>query len=206
MARYTGPKFRLDRRERVNLFLKGPRSIGPKHPLVKKGALPPGQHGKKALFAKTSDYGKQLREKQKAKRMYGVLERQFQRYIKEATRSGGNSGDALLKILETRLDNVVYRLGFAYSRAQSRQLVNHGHVLINEKKLDIPSYNVKVKDLITIKGKAQSFDFVKSSQKESKPPRWLARKALVGKMVSLPTEEDLEVGIEVKKIIEFYSR
>src|SRR4030065_1344885 len=136
MARYTGPKFRLDRREGVNLFLKGKRSASPKHPIEKKGAVPPGQHGQRLLRRKRSDFGVQLREKQKVKRTYGVLERQFKRYFEEASKEKGNTGVALLQILETRLDNVVYRLGFAASRAAARQLVNHGHIRVNNEKVD----------------------------------------------------------------------
>lgn len=206
MARYTGPKFRLDRREGVNLFLKGQRSAGGKHPLQKKGAVPPGQHGQKNLYKKISDYGKQLREKQKAKRMYGVLERQFRRYFQEASREVGNTGEVLLRILETRLDNVVYRLGFAYSRSQARQLVTHGHILVNDQKVGIPSYNVKVGDIIALSKKGQSFAFVKEVSIEAKPPTWLDKKALVGKVKALPTREDLDVTINVQKIVEFYSR
>lgn len=206
MARYTGPKFRLDRREGVNLFLKGSRSTGSKHPLEKKGAVPPGQHGQKTLYKKVSDYGKQLREKQKAKRMYGVLEKQFRRYFGEASREVGNTGEALLRILETRLDNVIYRLGFALSRAQARQLVSHRHVFVNGQKVGIPSYNVKVGEVITLSNKAQGFDFVKTAVEESKTPKWVERKALVGKVSSLPTSEDLDVTINVQQIVEFYSR
>lgn len=206
MARYTGPKFKLDRREGVNLFLKGARSLGPKHPLQKKGAVPPGQHGQKSVYKKVSDYGKQLREKQKAKRVYGVLERQFRRYFAQASREIGNTGEDLLRILETRLDNVVYRLGLTLSRAQARQLVNHGHVLVNSKKVDIPSYNVKIDDVISLSPKAQNFEFVKQAIKESKTADWLERKALVGKVKSLPTSQDLDVIINVQQIVEYYSR
>jgi len=152
MARYTGPKFKLDRREGANLFLKGKRSLGTKHPIEKKGAVPPGQHGQKLLSRrKISDYARQLREKQKVKRIYGVLENQFKRYFNLASKKKAATGEFLLTLLETRLDNVVYKLGFAVSRAQARQLVNHGHVLVNDKKVSIPSYNIKAGDLISLK-------------------------------------------------------
>src|SRR3972149_1378178 len=128
MARYTGPKFKLDRREGTNLFLKGKRSTSPKHPIEKKGAVPPGQHGQRKLRKRTSDFGLQLREKQKVKRMYGLYERQFRGYFDEAAKEKGNTGEALMKILESRLDNVIYRLGLAPSRAAARQMVNHGHI------------------------------------------------------------------------------
>ncbi len=208
MARYTGPKFKLDRREGVNLFLKGKRSFSGKHPIDKKGAVPPGQHGQKSLRKKYSDFGLQLREKQKVKRMYGVLEKQFRRYFKEASREKGDTGVALMKALETRLDNIVYQLGFASSRAAARQLVNHGHVLVNDKKVDIPSFNVKAGDVVYLKQKSQKLDNVAEALKlrgESKPS-WLERKGLVGKVVKLPQTEDVEAIANEQLIVEYYSR
>lgn len=207
MARYIGPKFRLDRREGTNLLLKGKRSISPKHPLEKKGPVPPGQHGNKRA-KKLSGYGVQLREKQKTKRMYGVLERQFQKYYAEAMRRG-EKGEGLLRLLETRLDNTVYRLGFAVSRAQARQLVNHGHVLVDNKKVTIPSYAVHDGQVITLKEKSQSLPGVKEGlelAENTAMPGWLERKALVGKISRMPNRDEMPVEINENLIIEYYSR
>lgn len=208
MARYTGPKFKLDRREGTNLFLKGKRSSGGKHPIDKKGAVPPGQHGSNFARRKVSEYGIQLREKQKVKRMYGLLERQFKRYYQEAAKKKGSTGEVLLQSLETRLDNVVYRLGFAFSRAQARQLTTHGHVKVNDKKVDIPSFNVKVGDVISLSDKGQKFEFVKEAVEETKEslPEWLERKALVGKVKVKPSREEIGANINEQLIVEFYSR
>ncbi len=209
MARYTGPKFRLDRREGTNLFLKGKRSVSGKHPLAKKGAIPPGQHGQKTLNKKRSEYGLQLREKQKVKRMYGVLERQFRKYYEQAAKKKGATGETLLQILETRLDNIVFRLSFAFSRAQARQLTTHGHVLVNGKKVNVPSFNVKEGDVISLSGKASDFVFVKETANEfdkDKLPAWLDRKGLVGNLKKLPVREDIEADINEQAIVEFYSR
>lgn len=209
MARYTGPKFRLDRREGTNLFLKGKRSSSSKHPLEKKGAIPPGQHGQKSLHKKRSDYGLQLREKQKVKRMYGILERQFRNYYEKAAKKKGATGETLLQLLESRLDNVVYRLGFTFSRSQSRQLTSHRHVLVNGKKVNIPSYNVKEGDVISLSDKANNFIFIKEATAEFEKdnlPEWLDRKGLVGTLKKLPAREDIEADINEQAIVEFYSR
>lgn len=208
MARYRGPKFKLDRREGTNLFLKGKRSISGKHPIDKKGAVPPGQHGQKALRKKLSDFALQLREKQKVKRMYGVLERQFRRYFKDASKEKGNTGVALLRSLETRLDNVIYRLGFAPSRAAARQLVNHGHVRVNGKKVDIPSFTVSAGNIISLREKSQKLSSVSEAlkQREDQPPSWLKRQALVGKVVKSPEVEDVESIANEQLIVEYYSR
>lgn len=207
MARYTGPKFRLDRREGTNLMLKGQRSASPKHPLNKKGAVAPGQHGPKGGPRKVSDYGYQLREKQKVKRMYGVLERQFRRYFEKASKQKGATGEALLQLLESRLDNVVYRLGLASSRAQARQLTSHGHVLVNGQRLNIPSYEVKIGDVVSLKDKANNFVFVKeASGSDEKLPEWLERKALVGKLVRLPDRSEIVSEVNEQAIVEFYNR
>ena len=208
MARYTGPKFRLDRREGTNLFLKGKRSLSAKHPINKKGAVPPGQHGPKGV-RKFSDYGFQLREKQKVKRIYGILERQFRKYYEEAAKRKGATGETMLQALESRLDNLVYRLGLAASRAQARQLTNHGHVEVNGKRVNIPSFSVKVGDVISLHGKAVSFALVKEASEELSPdklPDWLERKALVGKFKRLPTREELASDVNEQAIVEFYSR
>lgn len=207
MARYTGPKFRLDRREGTNLMLKGKRSASQKHPLNKKGAVPPGQHGPKGAARKVSDYGYQLREKQKVKRMYGILERQFRRYYEKAAKQKGATGETLLRLLETRLDNIIYRLGLTHSRAQARQLTSHGHVLVNGKRVNIPSYAVKVGDVISLKDKANNFVFVKeASSEDEKLPEWLERKALVGKVARLPEREEIASEISEQAIVEFYNR
>ena len=192
----------------MNLFLKGKRSSSGKHPIDKKGAVPPGQHGQKALRRKMSDFGRQLREKQRVKRMYGVLERQFKKYFEKASKEKGNTGVALLQILETRLDNVVYQLGLAASRAAGRQLVTHGHVLVNDKKVDIPSYNVKVGSIVALSAKAQNLANVSEalSLRGDLIPAWLERKGLVGKMVRLPAAEDLEAIAQEQLIVEYYSR
>lgn len=208
MARYTGPKFKLDRREGVNLLLKGKRSISGKHPIDKKGAVPPGQHGQRSLRAKVSDFGLQLREKQKVKRVYGVLERQFRRYYQEASKEKGNTGLALLKLLETRLDNAVYQLGLAPSRAAARQLVTHGHIRINDKKVDIPSYTIKVDDVISLTEKTQKLPMVSEALglRGDLVPSWLERKGLVGKVKEMPQAEDLEAIANAQLIVEYYSR
>ena len=209
MGRYLGPKFKLDRREGTNLFLKGKRSLGNKHPIAKKGAVPPGQHGPKALRKKTSEYGLQLREKQKVKRMYGMLERQFRRYYKEATKKKGETGTILLQKLETRLDNVVYRLGFTLSRAQARQLVSHGHITVNDKKVNIPSYEVKKEDIISLSAKAQKFNLVKEASEtvdKDSIPKWVEKKGLSGKMNKPPDRDEIAADINDQLIVEFYSR
>ena len=211
MARYTGPKFRLDRREGANLFLKGKRSSSGKHPIDKKGAVPPGQHGGggKKFRKKVSEYGLQLREKQKVKRIYGILERQFRRYWREAAKKKGATGELLLQSLETRLDNVIYRLGLANSRSQARQVVNHGHVLVNEKKVDIPSFNLKVGDIVSLSTKAQGFPLVKEAVEYKKPEElvsWLERKGLVGRVKTLPSRDEIGADIKEQLIVEFYSR
>ena len=209
MARYTGPKFKIDRREGTNLFLKGKRSFGPKHPIEKKGAVPPGMKSKRSFRRRPSDYSLQLREKQKVKRMYGLLEKQFRKYFKEAEKKKGETILALFQRLETRLDNVIYRLGLAISRSQARQLVTHGHVLVNDKKVNIPSFEVKIGDLVSLKEKAQKFALVKEAtdftDKDS-IPKWLDRKGLYGKAVRLPDREEVGAGVDESLIVEFYSR
>ncbi len=208
MARYTGPKFKLDRREGTNLFLKGKRSLSGKHPLDKKGAVPPGRAAGRLKRRRVSDYALQLREKQKVKRMYGLLERQFKRYFEIASKEKGNRGTKLLEILESRLDNIVYRLGFASSRAQSRQLVSHGHILVNDKKIDIPSYNVKVGDIISLTEKAQKFPLVAEALDlvGQNLPKWLKREGLSGKVLRMTEREELDASINEALIVEYYSR
>ena len=207
MARYLDSKCRLCRREGTKLFLKGERCFSPKCPLEKKGAVAPGQHGLK-MRRRLSEYGVQLREKQKAKRTYGVLERQFRRYFKKAFKKRGVTGEALLQLLELRLDNVVYRLGFVPSRSVARQLVRHGHILVDGKKVDIPSYQVKPGQVINLNPKAMKIEVVKKSLAEKKKeiPSWLQKKAAVGKIIRLPTREEIGADIAEQLIVEYYSR
>jgi small subunit ribosomal protein S4 len=196
MARYTGPVCKLCRREGQKLFLKGQKCYTEKCP-VERRAYPPGQHGPaQARRRKQSDYAVQLREKQKVKRIYGVLERQFRRTFDRAAQQKGVVGETLLIMLERRLDNTVYRLGFGSSRPQARQLVSHGHVRVNDKKVDIPSFEVKVGDVITLSTKAAKNGFVLEAVEAVKGrgmPRWLELSAeqMTGKVVALPARDDV---------------
>ena len=200
MARYTGPKHRLCRAEGIALC------GSPNCPVIKKNAGPPGQHGAKGR-RKLSEYGIQLREKQKVKRMYGILERQFKKYYKMASSKKASTGDVILQILESRLDNVIYRLGLAASRPQARQLVSHGHVTVNGKCVTIPSYNVKIGDVVSLSPKAANLDFIKKlATLDVKLPSWLERQATVGKINTLPKREEIEADINEKLIVEYYSR
>ncbi len=202
MARYTGPKHRQCRAEGVAICGL------PNCPVIKKNAGPPGQHGPKGR-RKLSEYGIQLREKQKVKRMYGILEKQFRKYYKIAARKKTTTGEALLSLLETRLDNVIYRLALSRTRTQARQLVSHGHVRLNGKMVTIPSFNVKIGDVISLSPKAANLDFIKKLSEENKDtqmPSWLEKKALVGKVRDFPKREDINVDITEKLIIEYYSR
>ncbi len=211
MARYTGPVCKLCRREGMKLYLKGERCYGPKC-AIERRAYAPGMHGKRAQFQrKVSDYGNQLREKQKVRRIYGVLERQFQRYFREAQKRKGKTGEALLQTLERRLDNVVYRLGFASSRAQARQLVNHGHFEVNGRKTDIPSMLVKPGDVITVRERSRRTTYFRNLAQDlaqHQPPPWLSLdpEAMRGQVVSLPSREDIEYPIQEQLIVEYYSR
>jgi small subunit ribosomal protein S4 len=206
MARYIDPKCRLCRREGTKLYLKGDRCFTPKCPIEKRGAQPPGQHGKKRV-RRLSDYGIHLREKQKVKRTYGVLEKQFRNYYKEAMKSSSNTGEKLLQLLESRLDNTVFRLGLVSSRSLARQLVNHGHVKVDNKKVSIPSYLVKPSETISLSNKGAKLKFVKDSlEKKTAPAKWLVRKAMVGKVERLPLRDELDDSIRENLIIEFYSR
>ena len=200
MARYTGPKDRLSRREGFDLFGKGAK-------LTRLNVLP-GVHGPKGVRRSQSRYGRQLREKQKTKRLYGVLEKQFRRYVDQALKSKGNTVDALFGILETRLDNVVYRLGFTPTRPQARQIVNHGHVFVDGQKVTIPSYHVKPGQTITLSDKATKIPSIVQMLKEKDPqiPLWLKRKGAAGKVVRMPVRDDVAEPIFEQDIIEFYSR
>jgi small subunit ribosomal protein S4 len=209
MARYIGPVCRLCRREGMKLFLKGERCYTEKCAIEKRN-LPPGQHGK-ARKAKLVGYGLQLREKQKVKRIYGVLENQFRRYFETAERTRGITGETLLQLLERRLDNVIYRLGLATSRPQARQLVRHGHFMVNGKKVDVPSYSVKAGDLITVKGASAQAAVLAHAMEEVKGrgiPEWLAFDAsnLSGRVMSLPTREQINLPVQEQLIVELYSK
>ncbi|MBI2330063.1 30S ribosomal protein S4 [Candidatus Daviesbacteria bacterium] len=200
MARYTGPKRRLSRREGVALSAKDLKAI------ERKGAVPPGQHGL-GRRRRLSEYGLQLREKQKTKRIFGLLEKQFKRYYDMASKVKGATGIALLQILETRLDNVVYRLGFAKSRNFARQLVGHGHILVDDKKVTIPSFNVNMNQTIAISPQMRDNTQVKKSLEEATTlPGWLERKATVGKVLRIPDREEMEQSVNEQLIVEFYSR
>lgn len=199
MARYTGPKDRLSRREGFDLFGRGSK--------LTRLTVPPGVHGPRG-FRAISQYGRQLREKQKVKRLYGVLERQFKNYVSEAVKSRGNTGEALLSLLERRLDNVVYRLGFASTRPSARQLVSHRHILVDGRKVNIPSYQVKVGQTISLTPKAFEIPEVKGllSDKDRKVPLWLERKAAVGRVKKEVKREDIMEPISEQDIVEYYSR
>ena len=209
MARYIGPVCRLCRREGMKLFLKGERCYTSKCAIEKRN-LPPGQHGK-ARKAKMLGYGLQLREKQKVKRTYGVLENQFRRYFEAADRQRGITGETLLQLLERRLDNAVYRMGFATSRAQARQLVRHGHFLVNGKKVDIPSYSTREGDVVTVLGRSQKNPTIEHAMEEVKGrgiPEWLSFDAnsITGRIVSMPTREQINLPVQEQLIVELYSK
>jgi small subunit ribosomal protein S4 len=207
MAKYTDAKCRLCRREGVKLYLKGARCYSPKCPIERRGAQVPGQHGKKQGRPRLSGYGIQLREKQKTKRMYGVLESQFRRYYEEASHSTKNTGETLLQLLETRLDNVVFKLGLTSSRSLARQLVNHGHVLLNGQKVSIPSCQTKSGDVISIDASGAKIGFVVESLAQTPTlPGWLSRKATAGKIERLPIRDEIAGDIKENLIVEFYSR
>ncbi|MBO2520888.1 MAG: 30S ribosomal protein S4 [Clostridia bacterium] len=209
MARYTGPVCRLCRREGEKLFLKGEKCYTEKCP-VDRRPYPPGQHGQ-GRRPRLTEYGIHLREKQKLRRIYGVLERQFRRYYQEASRRKGVTGETLLQLLECRLDNVVYRLGFAPSRAAARQLVMHGHFTVNGKKMDIPSARVKVGDVIAVRERSRNIAMIKESVQAAQSrgvPDWLELDAdgLKGTVKSLPTREQIDVRVQEHLIVEHYSR
>jgi len=211
MARYLGSVCKLCRREEEKLYLKGERCFGGKCALERR-AYAPGMHGKKGQFRrKVSDYGLQLREKQKARRVYGVLEKQFRRYYGQALKRPGMTGVTLLSILERRLDNVVYRLGFAESRAQARQLVRHGHFEMNGRVTNIPSTILRPGDVVAVHEKSFAdgyFSVVKESLAERKVVDWLSRddNRLSGQILSVPSREQIDVPLQEQLIVEFYSR
>ena len=206
MARYTGATCRLCRREGMKLFLKGDRCYTDKCAFARR-SYAPGQHG--ANKKKVSNYGVQLREKQKAKRIYGVLESQFRTYYEKAEKIKGITGENLLKLLELRLDNVAYRLGYGASRNEARQLVTHGHFLVNGKKVDIASYKVSVNDVISICEKSRSSEKFKTFAENPKTlPKWLEGNVenYEGKVVAEPSREDIDVPVNETLIVELYSK
>ncbi len=208
MARYTGAVCRLCRRENQKLFLKGDRCYGEKCAMVRRSFVP-GQHGQNQMRKKTSEYGLQLRAKQKAKRYYGVLESQFAKYFEMAERKSGITGENLLRILETRLDNVVYRAGFAMSRKEARQLVNHRHFKVNGKTVDIPAFLVKEGDRVSVK-KTDSVKIRESAEKNgSRPvPTWMSKdnEKLTVAIDKMPERDDIDFDIEEQLIVELYSK
>ncbi len=211
MARYTDSVCKLCRREGEKLFLKGERCFTPKCAFERR-SYGPGMHGRQSQFRrKESDYALQLRAKQKARRVYGIYERQFRRYFREAQRQKGLTGLNLLIMLESRLDNVVYRLGFASSRAQARQLVQHGHFEVNGHKTNIPSYLVEPGDVITVQESSRGnihFKEVSEIVDASQVPAWLSLDLanLAGKVVDLPSRDDVDITLNEQLIVEYYSR
>lgn len=208
MARYTGPVCRLCRRDGMKLFLKGTRCDTPKCGFERRES-PPGQQQQRR--GKLTDYGLHLREKQKLKHYYGVLERQFRRYFQLAVRTKGNTGNALLVMLERRLDNVVHRLGFGQSRSQARQMIRHGHITVNGRRVDIPSYEVRAGDVIRVKNREKSLDLIRGALAESNRdvPDYLSRsdsqipEGIVGR---LPAADDVSLPVQTQLIVELCSR
>ncbi len=209
MARYSGPECRICRRENVKLFLKGNKCTTDKCAFERR-SYAPGQH--KDRRSKISDYGKQLREKQKLRRIYGLLERQFRNYYEAASRKPGVTGEIMLQYLERRLDNVVYRMGLAVNRLTSRQLVNHGHLLVNGRKVDIPSYQVKVGDRISVRPKSKEAKPIKLAvetfARRGGVPSWLEvnHEDLSGVFKSIPSRQEMDLTIQEQLIVELYSK
>lgn len=211
MSKNLNPKCKQCRRIGEKLFLKGDRCTSPKCAMVKKN-YPPGIHGQKG-FKRSTEFGHQLNEKQKAKKIYNLNESQFHNYFKKATKIKGDTGINFLRLLELRLDNIFYRLGLAKSRNQAKHIINHGHVLINNKKVDKPSYQVKINDVISVKKNSLKLTFFKDLLKTIKNkkdiPVWLSfidDKLLKVKIISLPSDKDLNLGVDTSLIIEFYSK
>jgi small subunit ribosomal protein S4 len=208
MARYTGADCKRCRREKTKLFLKGAKCDSPKCPIEIR-PYPPGEHGRNR--PKESEYLLQVREKQKARRIYGVLERQFGNYYEEAARARGKTGEALLQILETRLDNIIYRAGFAKSRDMARQIVSHGHILVNGKKVDIPSYRVSENDIVEVTPKSHNltpFIVARAEAGDRTPPAWIevipdTMRVLVH---SLPVRAQIDTLVQEQLIVEYYSK
>jgi small subunit ribosomal protein S4 len=209
MARYTDASCRLCRRERQKLFLKGTKCFTEKCPVERRG-FPPGQHGQ-SRRSKISEYGVQLREKQKVRRMYGLMETQFRNTFERALKQTGRTGETLVKLLERRLDNTVYRLGFAPSRKAARQLVSHGHFLVNSKPVDIPSYLLKGGDTIQVREKSRKLEAIHASMKRMKDTAmlpWLSldKANLVGTFLNIPERADIPLNADEQLIVELYSK
>jgi small subunit ribosomal protein S4 len=210
MARYTGPACRLCRRFGDKLMLKGERCSTPKCPLEKR-STPPGRRPQARWRSRISERGLQLREKQKLRFSYGILERQFRRFFVESKKGPGTTGENLLVLLERRLDNVVYRLGFADSRAQARQIVRHGHIMVNDCKTDIPSFLVKSGDVVKWREASKKTEYYKRVAEEIEEkfiPSWLSldKESMTGRVLNLPGKDDIELGFNEKAIVEYYSR
>ncbi len=211
MARYRGAVCRLCRREGAKLFLKGDRCYKPSCAIEKRGTQAPGQHGPTARRRVLQGYGEQLREKQKVKRIYFILEKQFRNYFEKASRQKGITGENLLFMLERRLDNVVFRAGFSTSRRQARQLVNHGHIEVNGRKVDIPSFQVRVGDLVSIKEKSRKNAHVEGAWQTAVGrgrPQWISANeaGLAATIADLPTRQDIDANINEQLIVELYSK
>ena len=209
MARYTDPSCRLCRRERQKLFLKGTKCFTEKCP-VERRAFPPGQHGQ-SRRQKVSEYGVQLREKQKVRRMYGLMETQFRNYYARALQQTGRTGETLVKLLERRLDNVVFRMGFAPSRKAARQLITHGHFLVNSKAVDIPSYLLRAGDVIQVREKSKKLEVMHASIKRMKDTAmlpWLSldKAAMAGIFLNIPERADIPLNANEQLIVELYSK
>jgi len=208
MARYTGSVCKLCRRERQKLFLKGQKCFTEKCPIETKN-YPPGEHGLNRR-AKVSEYGTQLREKQKIKRIYGLLETQFRNYFNKANKQKGITGENLVKLLESRFDNVIYRLGFAASRKQARQLIRHRHFMINDRLVDIPSYSLSAGDVLKLRDKSKKLDTIHSSLKRVKDSTysWLTvdKANLLGTFIQVPEREDIPLNANEQLVVELYSK
>ena len=209
MARYTNPTCRLCRRLEEKLMLKGEKCSTPKCPLERRN-VPPGEHAQ-ARMRRISERGLQMREKQKLRFSYGVLERQFRRFFVEAKKSPGHTGETFLILLERRLDNVIHRLGFADSRAQARQIVRHGHIMVNGRKTDIPSFLVKPGDVIRWREASKKTEYYKRVAEEIEEksiPNWLSldKESMTGRVLNLPGKDDIEARFNAKAIVEYYSR
>jgi small subunit ribosomal protein S4 len=209
MARYIDASCKLCRRERQKLFLKGTKCYTEKCPLERRN-YPPGQHGQ-SRRSKISEYGQQLREKQKVRRIYGILERQFRNYYERSLKQTGRTGDTLVKLLERRLDNVVYRLGFAPSRKSARQLVLHGHFLVNNKPVDVPSYLLNPGDVVQVREKSKKLELIHASMKRMKDTAmlpWLSldKASMTGTFLQIPERADVPLNANEQLIVELYSK
>ena len=209
MAKYKGPKCRLCRREGIRLYLKGERCYTEKCGIERRGYVP-GEHGRDRRPRETP-YGLQLREKQKVRRLYGILEQQFRNYFRKAERKKGVTGEILLQLLETRLDNVIYRLGIVTSRPAARQLVRHGHIEVNGRRVDIPSYQMRVDDIVRVRDKSRNVAVIKQSvenRRRTEMQPWLDfdEKKLEGRLNQIPSRENIPVPIQEQLIVELYSK